>query len=60
VLKFIHLIERTELVSGETSVTICIAVRGIQREKMIETMKECDKQRGKTSKVRRILGNTRE
>jgi hypothetical protein len=27
VLKFIHLIERTELVSGETSVAVCIAVR---------------------------------
>jgi hypothetical protein len=31
VLKFIHLLERTELVSGETSV----AVRGIQRGRMM-------------------------
>jgi hypothetical protein len=29
-LKFIRLIERTELVSGETIVTICIAVRGAE------------------------------
>jgi hypothetical protein len=33
VLKFIHLIEKTELVGGETCVTVCIAVRGIQRGK---------------------------
>jgi hypothetical protein len=31
----IQLIERTELVSGETCVTVCIAVRGIERGKMI-------------------------
>jgi hypothetical protein len=29
----IQLIERTELVSGEMCVTVCIAVRGIQRGK---------------------------
>jgi hypothetical protein len=29
------LIERTELVSGETSVTVCIAVRGIERGRMM-------------------------
>jgi hypothetical protein len=28
-----HLIETTDLVSGETSVTVCIAVRGIERGK---------------------------
>jgi hypothetical protein len=31
----IYTVDREERVSGETSVTICIAVRGIQREKMI-------------------------
>jgi hypothetical protein len=63
VLKLIHLTERTELVSGETSVTVCIAVRGIQREKMIERQREreeCDRQRGETSKARRILGKAHE
>jgi hypothetical protein len=34
-LKFIHLIERRELVSGETCVTVCISVRGIQRGRMM-------------------------
>jgi hypothetical protein len=54
------LTERTELVSGETSVMVCIAVRGIQRGKMIqEQRKKCDTQRGDTSKARRILGKTR-
>jgi hypothetical protein len=43
-----YVIERTEFASGETSVTICIAVRGIQREKMIKRQREeCDRQRGK-------------
>jgi hypothetical protein len=28
-------IERVELVSGETCVTVCIAVRGIQRGRMM-------------------------
>jgi hypothetical protein len=28
-------IERTELVSGETCVTVCVAVRGIQRGRMM-------------------------
>jgi hypothetical protein len=32
--KVIQLIERTELVSGETSVTVCMVVRGIQRGRM--------------------------
>jgi hypothetical protein len=31
----IHWIERTELVSGETSVTVCIEVRGIERGRMM-------------------------
>jgi hypothetical protein len=34
-LSFINFIERTELVSGVRSVTVCIAVRGIERGKMI-------------------------
>jgi hypothetical protein len=55
VLKSINLIERAELVSGEMCVTVCIAVRGIQRGRMmLGQTEECDKQRGKTSKVRRI------
>jgi hypothetical protein len=29
------LIERTELVSGEMSVTVCVAVRGIERGRMM-------------------------
>jgi hypothetical protein len=29
----IHLIERIELVSGETCIRVCIAVRGIERGK---------------------------
>jgi hypothetical protein len=33
--KVIQLIERTELISGETCVTVSIAVRGIQRGKMM-------------------------
>jgi hypothetical protein len=37
---FIHLIERTELVSGETCVTVCIAVRGIQRGRMMYRQRE--------------------
>jgi hypothetical protein len=35
VSKFIRLTERADLVSGEKSVMVCIAVRGIQREEMI-------------------------
>jgi hypothetical protein len=48
VLKFIHLIERTELVSGETSVTICVAVKRaeivgkiIQDQRERERVSEC-------------------
>jgi hypothetical protein len=60
VLKFIHLIERTELVSGETCVTVCIAVRGIERGRMMYRQREeCDRQREETSKARKILGKTR-
>jgi hypothetical protein len=35
VLKFIHLIEREKLISGEMCVTICIVVRGIQGGRVI-------------------------
>jgi hypothetical protein len=50
---------RTELVSGETSVTILRSSwRDTAREKDIETEKECDSQRGKTNKAREILGQT--
>jgi hypothetical protein len=45
-------IERAELVSGETCVTVCIAVRGIQRGRMVW------RQREETGKVRRILRKT--
>jgi hypothetical protein len=34
------LIERAELVSGETCVTVCVAVRGIQREKIMKRQRE--------------------
>jgi hypothetical protein len=34
-IELIKLIERTELVSGERSVTVCIAVRGIERGRMM-------------------------
>jgi hypothetical protein len=50
----IQLIERTKLVSGERSVTVCVAVRGIEREKMIQEEKEYDRGGGG-----RILGKTR-
>jgi hypothetical protein len=61
VLKFIHLTERTELVSGETSVTVLYSSkRDTAWENDIETGKECDRQREETSKARRILGKTRE
>jgi hypothetical protein len=57
----IHLTERTELVSGEICVTVCIVVRGIQRGRMMYRQREeCVRQRGETGKVRRILGKTRD
>jgi hypothetical protein len=34
-VKILQLIERTELVSGETCVTVCITVRGIERGRMM-------------------------
>jgi hypothetical protein len=43
VLKCIQLIERAELVSGETCVMVCIAARGIQHGRMIwRQREECD------------------
>jgi hypothetical protein len=61
VLKFIHSIERTDLVSGETSVTVLhSSYSDAAWENDIETEKEYDRQRWKTSKGRRILGKTRE
>jgi hypothetical protein len=57
---YTHLIERTELVSGEKCVTVCIAVSGIQCGRMMYRQREeCDRQREKNSKERRILGKTR-
>jgi hypothetical protein len=56
------LIERTELVSGETSVTVCIAVRGIQRGKMIQEQREIKRtieREDKRVNARRILGKTK-
>jgi hypothetical protein len=54
------LTERTELVSGETSVTVLRSSwRDTALENDIETEKESDRQRGETSKARRILGKTR-
>jgi hypothetical protein len=45
-LKFIHLIERTELVSGETCVTICIAVRRLEIVgKLIQEQRERERER---------------
>jgi hypothetical protein len=41
----IHLMERTELVSGETCVTICVAVRGVQREKKRYRKRERERER---------------
>jgi hypothetical protein len=42
----IHLIERTELVSRETSVTICIAVRRAEIVgKMIQEQRERERER---------------
>jgi hypothetical protein len=56
----IHLIERTKLVSGEISVTVCIAVsRGRQHGRNDTGTEECDRKRGdKTVNARRILGKT--
>jgi hypothetical protein len=34
-MECIHLIERTELVSGDTCVMVCIAIRGIERGRMM-------------------------
>jgi hypothetical protein len=46
VLKFIHLIERTELVSEETSVTVFIAVRRAEIVgKIIQEQREIVKER---------------
>jgi hypothetical protein len=53
------LIERTELVSGETSVTVCIAVRRIKRGRMMYRQREeCDGQRAETSKVIQLIERT--
>jgi hypothetical protein len=46
-------IDRTELVSGQISVTV--SARGIEH---IKTEKRCDRQSEETNKVRRILGKT--
>jgi hypothetical protein len=56
------LIERTELVSEETSVTVCIAARRAEIVgKMIEEQTDIVRERymENTSKARRILGKTR-
>jgi hypothetical protein len=46
VLKFIHLIDGTELVSGETSVTVCRAVRRAEIvEKIIPEQRERERER---------------
>jgi hypothetical protein len=44
-LKFTPLIERTDLVSGETCVTVCVVVRGIQRGRMIHEQRERKRKR---------------
>jgi hypothetical protein len=60
----IHLIETTELISGEMCLTVCIAIsRRIQHERN-NTEKECDIWVGgevvlqKTGKARIIIGKT--
>jgi hypothetical protein len=46
------LIERAELVSGEMRVTVCMAVRGIQREKIMKRQRvECGSQRGRSVRL---------
>jgi hypothetical protein len=54
----IHLTERTELVSGEMSVMVCIAVRGIQHGKNDTGTERVREQQGedKTVNARRMLG----
>jgi hypothetical protein len=45
VLKLINLIEGTEVVSGETSVTVCIAVRRAEiMGKMIQEQRERERE----------------
>jgi hypothetical protein len=55
-LGVIHLIERTELVSGETCVTVCIAVRSAEIVgKMIQEQREREREddRGRTKQLAR-------
>jgi hypothetical protein len=53
------LIVRTELFSGETCVTVCIAVRGIERGRMMYRQREeCDRQREETSKLMQLIERT--
>jgi hypothetical protein len=55
-----YTLDREDRVSAETCVTVCIAVRGIQRGRMMLGQREgCDRQREGTGKARRILGETR-
>jgi hypothetical protein len=61
-----HLIERTELVSGETCVTVSIAVRRAEIVgKMVQEQRERERENKRTIegglniKARRILGKTR-
>jgi hypothetical protein len=52
----IHLIERTELVSGETSVTICVAVRRAEIVIKIiqeQRVREKENDRGMTKQLTR-------
>jgi hypothetical protein len=41
----IYTLDREDRVSGETSVTVCIAVREIEREKMIQEQTEIVRER---------------
>jgi hypothetical protein len=51
--------ERTELVSGETCVTVCIAVRGIEHGRVMKRQREeCDRQREETGKVIQLIERT--
>jgi hypothetical protein len=53
--------DRVDRVSGETCVTVCIAVRGIQRGRITYRQREeCDRQRGEIGKWRKIVGKTLE